>query len=456
MKIATTSMSLASTLAISFCICAIADTSWRTDGSGRYPDAQPPLTWSKTNNVAWKTVMPARSHASPALAADRLFVCAEQSTLICVSLTDGRILWQRTNTYFDILQPAELSKAKEEEAIGREIQNKLKGQEKSLREASDKLKKAATDEALKKEVEDLKQQVVQTKKELQPFEKYRLPPTEGSNGYSTPTPVCDSKHVYVLFGTGIAACYDFDGNRQWAVAIERPTQGWGHSASPVLAGGKLLVHILGINALDPKTGQTLWQAKSGIKWGTSVHTRIGNTDVVVTPGGDAVRVGDGRILASKLGQVEFCAPIVHDNIAYFIENGGKAVKLTDPVDDKMTPQPLWKTDPDKDRYYASPVFHEGLIYTVNQKPVLSVIDAADGKVIYSNKLSVKGTIYSSLAMAGGRIYITTENGTTFVLAPGREFKLLAENKLEDIRSCPVFAGKRIYFRTAKTLYCIGE
>jgi hypothetical protein len=55
-----------------------------------------------------------------------------------------------------------------------------------------------------------------------------------------------------------------------------------------------------------------------------------------------------------------------------------------------------------------------------------------------------------------RIYVSSETGETVVLEAGREYKELARNKLEELRSSLVFDGKRVYTRTAKRLYCIGE
>jgi hypothetical protein len=46
---------------------------WRTDGTGRYPDAQPPTEWSAQSNVVWKTPLPKPSNATPILVGDRLF-----------------------------------------------------------------------------------------------------------------------------------------------------------------------------------------------------------------------------------------------------------------------------------------------------------------------------------------------------------------------------------------------
>jgi outer membrane protein assembly factor BamB len=71
---------------------------WRGDGKGVYPDAQPPVKWSATENVLWKTPLPRKSNASPILVGDRIFVCSEPDTLLCVSAKDGTILWSSSTT----------------------------------------------------------------------------------------------------------------------------------------------------------------------------------------------------------------------------------------------------------------------------------------------------------------------------------------------------------------------
>ena len=69
---------------------------------------------------------------------------------------------------------------------------------------------------------------------------------------------------------------------------------------------------------------------------------------------------------------------------------------------------------------------------------------------------VGGQAYPSISLAKGRIYISSDNGTTIVLEPGREYKELARNTLEPFRSSLVFDGKRMYVRTTRGLWCIGE
>jgi hypothetical protein len=52
--------------------------------------------------------------------------------------------------------------------------------------------------------------------------------------------------------------------------------------------------------------------------------------------------------------------------------------------------------------------------------------------------------------------LVSDTGETVVLLAGREYKELARNKLESFRSSLVFEGKRMYVRTTRGLWCIGE
>ncbi|HLW66917.1 MAG TPA: PQQ-binding-like beta-propeller repeat protein, partial [Gemmataceae bacterium] len=69
---------------------------WRTDGTGCYPKAQPPLEWSTTKNVVWSTAMPGYGVSHPVLLGKYVFTCSEPGTLLCVNRDDGKIIWQKT------------------------------------------------------------------------------------------------------------------------------------------------------------------------------------------------------------------------------------------------------------------------------------------------------------------------------------------------------------------------
>src|SRR5262245_11914446 len=69
---------------------------WRTDGTGAYPKAQPPLEWSPTKNVVWSTPMPGYGVSHPVPLGRYVFICSEPATLLCINRDDGKIVWQKT------------------------------------------------------------------------------------------------------------------------------------------------------------------------------------------------------------------------------------------------------------------------------------------------------------------------------------------------------------------------
>ena len=435
---------------------------WRTDGTGKYPSATPPVEWAPDKNIVWSTVMPSWSNATPVPVGDKLFMSSEPDTLMCVSATDGKILWQRTNGYKEIATGDDLAKVDTTNAQVAELRKQL-GQAqgafwKMRTEAQDK----PDDAELKAKMEETKLKIADLQKQLQPLETawYVFPKTYPINGFSTPTPVCDGQRVYALFNHGVVAAYDLDGTLLWRRFTEKPSNEWGHSTSPVMADGKLIIHIKNLTALDPATGNEIWKVKLAEDWGTPQVGKVGDTEIIVTPGGDLVRATDGKVLASQLCRLEYGDPILAGDRLYFIHNDGKtdarAFKLPAIVDGtEYKPELLWTAKIRKDRYYAASVLDNGLIYSVTQTGVLSVIDAENGQVVYEKPLGAKPTYYPAIAMAGNLLYISSDNGTTFVVKSGRTFEQVAMNTLEPFRACPVFIGNKLYIRGLKTLYCIG-
>jgi outer membrane protein assembly factor BamB len=83
------------------------------------------------------------------------------------------------------------------------------------------------------------------------------------------------------------------------------------------------------------------------------------------------------------------------------------------------------------------------------------VDAKTGDVLWSQR--VQGNFSSSPIYSEGRIYIGSEEGKVYVFTAGREFKLLAENKLTDgIMASPAVSGKALFYRTKTALYRLEE
>ena len=84
--------------------------------------------------------------------------------------------------------------------------------------------------------------------------------------------------------------------------------------------------------------------------------------------------------------------------------------------------------------------------------------AATGEdIIPRTRLSGISNIYASPVGADGRVYLTGRNGTTLVLQRTDELNVIATNSVDDqIDSSAALAGRQLFLRGSKFLYCIEE
>ncbi len=306
------------------------------------------------------------------------------------------------------------------------------------------------------------------RKELATLNRYKEPGKPGGGayhpvgGYSSPTPVTDGKHVYVIYGNGLAAAYDLEGHRLWLKLIEHSTMTYGHGASPVLVNDKLLVHFSDLVALNTKDGSEIWRTKTPPSYGTGMAVRIGNVDIIVHPNGQVIRVADGGVLLAKpLGTSGPNSPLVQDGKVFYMAGQARGFTLPTSLDPPVKWEPLWQSKGSALKgggyWFPSPVLHQGLIYALNASASFTVVDAETGQRVYEQKLDFEGgQCYPSVTLAGKHLFVSSDNGHTLILEPGREYKEIAHNTLEPFRSSPVFEGKRMYVRTLKHMWCIGE
>ena len=91
------------------------------------------------------------------------------------------------------------------------------------------------------------------------------------------------------------------------------------------------------------------------------------------------------------------------------------------------------------------------------KPEIVTKRAADGKLVYTERLTDLTTSWASpIADDAGRLYYASA-GKSYVLQAGAEFRVLAVNDLDDPNhASPAVAGGRIYLAGTRMLYCIGN
>jgi len=272
-----------------------------------------------------------------------------------------------------------------------------------------------------------------------------------------PTPLTDGRNIYVAFSSGVVASYALDGKEAWRSKVEPAKLAYGPSASPVLAGGKLLVDGARLTALDPASGKELWKADVETHYGTPAIFSLNGTLLAVNAKGAVVRISDGAVLAKDiaegLGGDQAPTPLVQGNIVYFTYSRASAVKLS-MADGKVRAEELWQEDL-PGAVISSPVLKDGMLF-VAPGVQYHVLDAATGKALLEKPLELDPNIYPSLTLAGKYLYLGNDKGTMLVLEPGKVFKQVRQNELpEGSGASPVFSGSHLYLRGGELLYCIG-
>lgn len=109
-------------------------------------------------------------------------------------------------------------------------------------------------------------------------------------------------------------------------------------------------------------------------------------------------------------------------------------------------------------YVASPLYHNGRVYSVRNGGMATCLDAKTGEVIYRDeRLGALGDYYASLSAADGNVFAISQKGTVVVFSGSSALEVLARNELgETVMATPAIVDGRIYLRTDKRLMCFGK
>jgi hypothetical protein len=161
------------------------------------------------------------------------------------------------------------------------------------------------------------------------------------------------------------------------------------------------------------------------------------------------------------GLLYVCAGYVGDKMkilkpVYAIQPGASG-DISLPEDDSSGGSIAWRRE-NAAPYNPSPVLADGRLYTLWDFGFLSCVNATTGKAIYDKqRLNSDGTaaFTSSPWAAGGKIFCLSEDGDTYVVAGGDEYKLLRVNPLEEMcLATPALAGDTLVIRGARHLFGI--
>lgn len=368
-----------------------------------------PLKWGKTENVRWSTELPGWGTSSPVVYGDRVFVTSQTTGdgkkslfTLCFDRKTGKELWRHD--------------------FGFGVDQK----------------------------------------------------THAKSNLAVNTPAVTSDAVYVAFGNADVARYTHDGKLVWVRRYLKdfgdPKMAWGYAVSPLVLDDSVFFpwnHHKGpcfLVGLDKKTGEVAWKKDRLI--GTAHATPLlvthhGQTDVLV-PGQNRLTAFDAKTHAELWSYGEGSGPFNGEIISSPVYADGRvfcqlwreskihAIRLRG---DGKAPESVWvsaKPGPVE----PSLLHYRGIVYAMMDDGILVALDGKTGKEHYRERL--KGTFNSSPVAGNGHVYVSNNDGTTFVLKAGPEFEVVATNELgERITASPAVTGDAMIYRTDSRLFCVG-
>ncbi len=373
-------------------------------GQGHSGERNLPLTWSETKNVKWKTAIPGKGWSSPAILGERI--------------------WLTTAT---------------EEG-------------KSLRAVS----------------VDLKTGAVLVNVEI--FRLKSLGALNAKNSLASPTPVLEGDKIYLHFGANGTACINQAGEILWKTRLDYDNGQHGAGGSPVIYDDLLIVSCDGLSvqyvaALDKQTGKVRWRKyRQGYQaYTTPLILRLPTGDQVISPGAFRAISYDPRT-GKELWHITYGEGFsnvprpVFGNGMVFICSGFQEPSLlavrVDGKGDVTKSHIAWSLKRGIPRT-PSPLLVGEELYFINDNGIATCVDAKTGTQHWQVRLP--GEHSASPIYADGRIYFLNEEGESVVIAPGKEFKALAQNQLEGqtLASMAVSAGS-IFVRSQTHLYRLSN
>ncbi len=419
---------------------------WRGPaGNGISSDLGLPVHWNAREHIAWKIPLAGLGASSPIVWGDRVFVTSQRGTLAVMQGMQPRL-------------------ARDDQDLSSR-ENPIGGRS---------MKKDDSREPVSLIVEAFHKSDGRRLWEYKAEATGEFPLLSEKHNLATPTPVTDGNLVYAWFGNGQVFALDMKGTLVWTRHLGTEyspfTVQWGHGASPVLYKDILIFicdHPLKsyLLALDKRTGKERWKADRG-KARVSHSTPL----VVPAPGGDELIVNsseridaynpaNGELLwyTGSQRQTPVPSPVFNNGMIFLsrgYRNSNYLALRPGGRGDVTATNILWNA-PSGASYVPSILYYEELLYVTNEVGVVTCADATNGKTVWRQRLG--GIFFASPVAGDGKIYMVSETGETYVLAAGREAKLLATNDLgERFLASPAISNGRIFLRSDGTLFCIGD
>lgn len=374
--------------------------------------------WDTKTNIKWKTPLPRPGNASPMVFGGKVFLTlalddkGTQRSLACFDRKDGKQLWIKTVNY----------------------------------DTPEK--------------------------------------THGTNPYCAASPAVDKDVVVAWHGSAGLFAYDHDGKELWKRDLGAIRHIWGWAGSPVIHGDVIFLNAgpgerQFVCAIDKKSGAVLWQTdepggaedKSPVtkgwlgSWATPRIVEVGGKEqvwVFQSGGVKSYDPKDGKILWT----VEGAGPLAYSDVYVSAKQPdgsrlGMAIAgfTGAAIGFKVTPEGATRLWQDKQKHPQR--IGTGVILgkhvIVPNEPYIGCYELETGKEVWRQQFQ-GARFWGSIIQIGDALYVTSQQGTTYVFAADPEkYKEISQNPLnEPSNSTPAVSDGELFIRTAKHLWCVGK
>lgn len=382
------------------------------NGTGISESTSIPTSWTRSN-YRWIVDLPGRGHSSPVLWGEKLFItCTDDSVggtvLLCYNAKTGHVLWRRNYSY-------------------------------------------------------------------------PKTPQHKFNSFATSTPTVDAERVYLTWGndmTCMLLALTHRGDDVWERNLGPLQSQHGFGFTPILVDDKIIVQNeqLGSSSLaafDAKTGAPKWQTprKSGVKTAYStpcLHTpEGGEPQLVLTSqagGVYALSPEDGKEiwrLPNVFDKRTVASPVIGDGLVFGSGGAGskadRLIAVRMPTAKSRKPELAYEILTRKAPYVPTSLIYGGHIFAVSDTGVASCHDLASGQEKWMKKLDASGGFFGSPVCANGVIYCISKAGDVAIFNASSSYKAYDSVRLgEESYATPSIANDRMYLRTARKIYCLGN
>jgi outer membrane protein assembly factor BamB len=382
---------------------------WRgPQGDGTSLETGIPRQWSATANVAWKTEIPGRGHASPIVVGDRVLTVSaieetEERVLISLDRTSGKIQWQQT--------------------------------------------------------------VLRAPMERVHTENSHASSTPASDGEKVFCTFLDGHEVLV-------AAYDLDGNLAWKRRPGVFSSVHGFCSTPVIYRDMIIVNCDHdgdgyVVALAREDGSERWRIDRPNKtrsYCSPLIRTIDGRDQMVLSGSKCIASYDpasGKQLWIIDGPTDqfVASPVFHEKARLFFFTGGfpdhhlLAVRPDSAGNITNTDRIAWHSTHGV-AYVPSPIAVGDWFFITDDRGFAHCFDAKSGAEQWEQRF---GRQHASLVSANGLVYFLDDQGVCHVVRGSNKFEEVAKNEIgEPSYASPALSNGQIFIRGERHLFCIGR